>query len=192
MTIEELYKELTYVDATREKRLKYANMVLDDLSLMPYLMTVLFMTDDKISFRAAWILEYVCAEYIGLIIPYLDDFTLKLKEIHLDSAVRPVAKVCELLAKSYVSKQTNLIKKTISAVHKERIVEACFDWMIQDEKIATKAYAMNTLFLFGKDYKWVHPELSQILEQDFQNQSAGYKARAKHILKKIKTKNNQL
>jgi len=47
---------------------------------------------------------------------------------------------------------------------------------------------MNTLFLFGKDYKWVYPELAQILEQDFQNQSPGYKARAKHILKKIKAK----
>ena len=45
---------------------------------------------------------------------------------------------------------------------------------------------MNMLFLFGKDHTWIHPELAQILEQDFQNQSPGFKARAKHILKKIK------
>ena len=188
MTIEELCKELTYVDATREKRLKYANMVLDDLSLMPDLMTILFMTDDKISCRAAWIFEYVCDEYIYAIIPYLDEFTLKIKQVNLDSAVRPVAKVCEYLAKAFYSKDNNTIKKTLSNLHKERIVEACFDWIIQDEKIAVKAYTMNTLFLFGKDYKWVYPELAQILEQDFQNQSPGYKARAKHILKKIKAK----
>ena len=112
MTIEELYKELTYVDATREKRLKYANMVLDDLSLMPDLMTILFMTDDKISCRAAWIFEYVCDEYIYAIIPYLDEFTLKIKQVNLDSAVRPVAKVCEYLAKAFYSKDNNTIKKT--------------------------------------------------------------------------------
>ena len=57
--------------------------------------------------------------------------------------------------------------------------------MINDEKIAPKAYSMNTLFLLGKDYDWVHPELALILERDFQMQSSGFKARARHILKKI-------
>jgi hypothetical protein len=58
--------------------------------------------------------------------------------------------------------------------------------MINDEKIAPKAYAMNTLFLLGTDYDWIHPELALILERDFQMQSSGFKARARHILKKIK------
>lgn len=45
---------------------------------------------------------------------------------------------------------------------------------------------METLYLFGNDYDWIHPELAQILEQDFQIQSSGFKARAKRILNKIK------
>ncbi|WP_338730955.1 hypothetical protein R3L15_07765 [Mangrovimonas cancribranchiae] len=45
---------------------------------------------------------------------------------------------------------------------------------------------MNTLFLFGQDYDWIHPELALILERDYHIQSSGFKARAKHILKKIK------
>ncbi|MGB6269706.1 MAG: hypothetical protein WBF67_11935 [Olleya sp.] len=45
---------------------------------------------------------------------------------------------------------------------------------------------MNTLFLLGKDYDWVNHELAVILERDFQMQSSGFKARARHILKKIK------
>lgn len=186
MSLEEFYKELSYITALRENRLKYANMVLADISLLPKLIDVLFMVDDKVSCKAAWVFEFVCADYIYAIIPYLDKFTSNLKKIHLDSAVRPVSKVCEFIAKSYYSKQSNTIQKTLNSAHIEYIVEACFDWMITDQKVAPKAYAMGTLFLFGKDYKWIHPELAQILEQDFPTQSAGYKARAKQTLMKIK------
>lgn len=188
MTLEELYKELYYVNASRENRLKYANMVTSDLRLLPSLVTILFMTNDKISCRAAWVFEFVCANNIYVIMPYLDEFTNNINKIRFDSAKRPVAKVCELIAKTYDEKEPNPINKMLLPKHKERIIETCFDWMINDEKIAVKAYSMNTLYLFGKDYKWIHPELSQILEQDYASQSAGFKARAKHILKKIKTK----
>ena len=79
-------------------------------------------------------------------------------------------------------------KKTLKAHQKERIIACCFDWMINDEKVAVKAYSMNTLFLFGKDFNWIHPELTQILERDYPHQSCGFQARAKHILKHIKRK----
>lgn len=186
MTISQLYETLSFVDASRENRLKHAKMILEDMSLMPTLIEIMFMVDDKISCKAAWIFEYVCSEYIYGLIPYLDVFTKNLKRVHLDSAVRPVAKVCEMLAKEYDSKHNKTIKKALQALHKERIIEVCFDWMIKDEKIAPKAYSMTTLFLFGKEYDWVHPQLKQILQQDYSHQSAGFKARARMVLKKIK------
>ena len=91
-----------------------------------------------------------------------------------------------MLVKSYYSKEANTIKSVLQSNHKAKIIETCFYNMITDEKIAPKAYAMNTLFLLGKDFDWILPELSQILERDFYNQSAGFKARAKHLLKKMK------
>jgi hypothetical protein len=150
------------------------------------------MTEDKVSCKAAWILEFVLAEDLYAVIPYLDDFTLNLSKIKFDSAIRPIAKICEYLAKAYYSKEPNPLKTMLSAQHKERIIECSFDWMINDEKVAAKAYSMNTLYLFGKDYHWIHPELSQILEQDYPNQSAGFQARAKHILKTINKKNKTI
>ena len=93
---------------------------------------------------------------------------------------------CEFLIKSYYSKEANLIKTTLQQKHLEKIIETCFDYMINDEKIAPKAYAMNTLYFLGKDFKWIRPELREILERDYPNQSAGFKARAKHILNNIK------
>ena len=168
MTTEALYQELNYVNHSREKRLYYANMVINDTSLIPKLLDILFMVDDKISPRAAWVFEFMCGENLNTIIPYLDTFTKNMNKVHLDSAVRPVAKVCEYLVKALYSRLDNDIKHALNAEHKEKIIEACFDWIINDEKIAPKAYAMNSLFLLGRDYDWIHPELALILERDYQ------------------------
>lgn len=185
MTTAELYEELNYVNHSREKRLYYANLVIKNPELIPKLLDILFRVNDKISPRATWVIEFMCSKNLNTIIPHLDEFTEKIHTIHLDSAVRPVAKICELLAIAYTAKEENKIKKALNAKHKERIIETCFDYMINDEKVAPKAYAMNTLFLFGKEYDWIHPELVLILKRDFQLQSAAFKARARHILKKI-------
>jgi hypothetical protein len=162
-------------------------LVISQPHLIPELLTVLFKVNDKVSCRAAWVFEFMCGEKLEAIIPFLDRFTENINKVHLDSAVRPVAKVCEYLVKAYYSNVDNKIKTALQKKHKEKIVEACFDWMINDEKIAPKAYAMNTLFLLGNDVDWIHPELVLILERDYQMQSSGFKARARHILKKIKT-----
>jgi len=59
-------------------------MILNDIRLMPILIDVLFKVDDKVSCKAAWVLEFI--------IPYLDKFTANISKVHLDSAIRPVAK----------------------------------------------------------------------------------------------------
>lgn len=188
MTTAQLYDRLNNVDSSRENRMEHADLVLKDPNLIPKLIEIVFMVDDKLSCKAAWVLEFLCTKNLDVFLPFLDTFTKNIHKIHFDSAVRPVAKICELLAKSYYVKESNSVKSTLQFQHKEKIIEYCFDIMINDEKIAPKAYAMQTLFLLGKDFDWIHLELVQILERDFPNQSAGFKARAKHLIKKIKSK----
>jgi len=74
----------------------------------------------------------------------------------------------------------------LSESHKEKIIESCFDWMINDETSAPKAYATKSLFLLGTEYDWIHPELAILLERDLQMHSSGFKTRTQYILKKIK------
>ena len=188
MTTQQLYEELNYVNHSRENRRKYANLIINNPQLYPKLLEILFMVNDKISCRAAWVFEFACGENLETTIPYLDMFTASIGKVHLDSAVRPVAKVCEYLVKAYYSRKDNPIKKALIPKYQERIIETCFDWMINDEKIAPKAYSMNSLYLLGKDHDWIHPELKIILERDFQMQSSGFKARARHIIAKIEKK----
>jgi len=190
LTTSQLYSELKYVDATREKRQFYAQMVIEDPELIPSLLEILFLVDDKISCRAAWVLEYVCNNNLELILPHLDALTNDLRKVHLDSAVRPVAKICELLVKAFYNKKQNPVKKSLKSKHLESITEVCFDYMIRKEKVAPKAFAMNTLYLLGQDHDWIHPELKIILERDFNKQSAAFKARAKHLMKKLEIMGN--
>ena len=187
-TEKELYSELNYVDHSRAKRSYYAHLVLENSELIQPLIKILFMVDDKLSSRAAWVLEFVCSKQLDCIVPHLNDFTSQLSKIHLDAAVRPAAKICEILIKTYYSNKNTLLKANFSQKHKERITEACFDWMSNDVKIAPKAYSMNCLYLLGTEFDWIHPELKNILERDFQMQSSGFKARARHILKKLNAK----
>ena len=186
MTEDQLYEELKYVNHSRENRLKYAHMMIDYPELLPKVLDIVFTVNDKKSPRAAWLLEFVARDNLIFLLQYLDRITSEMHLVYLDSAVRPMAKICECLTEAYYSKNDNPVKHYLQPKHKERIIECCFDWMINDEKIAPKAYSMNSLYLLGQEYDWIHPELILILERDFQMQSSGFKARAKHIIKKIK------
>lgn len=186
MTKTELYKKLNDVNHSKEKRLYYANLVIHQPELIQPLLEILFDVDDKISCKAAWVFEFMCGEQLQHIFPYLDMFTANIHKVHLDSAVRPVAKVCELLATTYYNHEDSELRSHFTSQHKENIIEACFDWMINDEKVAPKAYSMNALYLLGREYSWIHDELIMLLERDFAMQSAAFIARARHILKKLK------
>ncbi len=86
MTAEQLYEELKYVNHSRENRLKYAHIIIDNPELIPKVLDILFQVNDKRSARAAWLLEFVARDQLELILPYLDRITSEMHVVHLDSA----------------------------------------------------------------------------------------------------------
>lgn len=185
MTTEELYQALNYVDASREKRARMSQLILNDPPLVSPLLIIAFTIDDPISSKACWVLEFTIKEKLSYLFDYLDQFTDNIKHLDLDSSVRPIAKICELLIVSYSSEVKNETKKVLTSEHLERMTTACFDWLIGNYKVATKAYSMTSLFLLGQKFDWIHPELKLVLEQNYATGSAGYKARARKTLEKI-------
>lgn len=186
MTQQELYESLNYVDHSRDKRTQMAKKVLANPSLILPLLGIIKLTKDPISCKAAWILEVVARKKLKLIFPQLDTFTEVIGKVELESAVRPIAKICELLLECYFSKTNYEIELHINESHLERMTTACFDWLIGDHKVAAKAYSMTSLYLLGTKFNWIHPELKMVLEQNYSNGSAAYQARARMVLKKLK------
>ncbi|WP_047415551.1 hypothetical protein [Cellulophaga sp. Hel_I_12] len=186
MSVTTVQEALSHVNHSREKRMEMALLVSENTALIKPLLKMAFTIDDPISCKACWVLEFTAKENLAFIYPYLDEFTSKLSTVHLESAMRPLAKICEYLTTSYFRQHSIPTKNSLSDAHLEKITVACFDWLINPHKVATQAYAMTSLLLLGRKFKWILPELKLILTQNYADGSAAYKARARMTLAKIK------
>lgn len=152
--------------------------VIQNPEKLTFLMEIALNENDKIHVKACWSLELIFELKPELILPFLNDFIAKIPFYRNDSAIRPVSKICLFLSKSKTIKLTEN--------QENKIIETCLDWLIQDEKVAAKAYSMRALYNFGKKQPWINEELKTILSQDYPNHSAAYKAVAREILTKLK------
>jgi hypothetical protein len=59
------------------------------------------------------------------------------------------------------------IKAVLTSSHKDEIIEACFDWMVNDGKTVPKAYPMKNLFVLKPSYAWIRQELAMIISTRF-------------------------
>ncbi len=176
-----LINKLEYVSGYRKNRQEVANEVRQDKDLYTSLIAICFESDYKIAHKACWILELVSYQKIEWIVPHLDFFCTHLKTLKNDSSIRSIAKVCQLLVMAAEKNQLQL-----SQENKELLIANCFDWLIQDIKVASKCYAIRTLGILSKENHWIKKELAAIIEKDFYGQSAAYKAVSKAILKVLK------
>lgn len=180
----ELQLKLDYVNAYRENRLRTAQEILDNNHYFDELVRICFSPSDKNNHKACWVLEFVSYEKLIWLQPHLDFFCSNLKMLKDESAIRPIAKIMQLLVKSHYNK--NEMGILLSEANIQDCIETSFDWLINDIKVATKAYSIRTLYLLGNHFDWIHLELKTILEKDYADHSPAYKAVAKEVLKKIK------
>lgn len=172
--------------ALRINRLRITSAIIQNPELFPDLLAITFETDYKLHHKAAWTLELVLERKLNWILPHIDYFTQNIHQLKHESAIRPIAKICKWIAEAYAKKHIYEFYHTLNQEHMEHIVEAGFDWMITDTKVATKAYTMDTLYYFGSlpiaNFEWIHTELKNIILQKTNEESSAYKAHARQIL----------
>lgn len=171
------YTQIEKSTAHRASRDSNKDFILENPYFLPDLMQIALLLKDKNHHKAWWILELIFEENLSFITPYINSFCDIISELKDDSAKRPVSKICLFLS--------NPKKYTLTEKQEIKIIETCLDWLIRDEKVAVKAYSIRALYNFGNKYDWIHPELLQIVQQDYANHSAAYKAVAREVLKKI-------
>lgn len=181
----EFVAKLEKSTAHRQSRESILHDVLENRELLSVLMSVLLDVKNKNHHKACWVSELVFEENIDWLSPYLEIFCDTLSSYSHDGAIRSVSKICMFSASHHIKK---LKKEDFFLTEKqmEIMVEACFDWLITDKKVASKAYAMRALFEFGKIKDWIYPELKIILQQNYPYHSAGYQAASKDLLKRMK------
>ena len=185
MTPQQLYEQLKLADKHWKNRQKVADIVLQNKDVFPLLLQFCYKFDDDLSRKACWTLEFVCKQKLHWLLPFVDDFIANLPKFKIDATVRPAAKIAQLLVKAWFGKNPSPVKEQLTEVHLEKLAEINFDWLISDEKVAVKAYAIYSLYDLGKKWDWIYPELRLILEQNMHQHSAAYKAAARNTLKKL-------
>ena len=178
----DFYIKIENCAAYRKDREQNRNLALRNPDYLNEIIQVAFDLDDKNHHKAFWILELVCEKKLKAFVSFIESFLETIPNLRNDSAIRPASRICLFLAKS--NHRANGI--SLSQLQETQIIEMCLDWLIRDEKVATKSYAIKTLFVLGKKYEWVHDELRTIVEQDYAQHSAAYKATARNTLKKLK------
>ncbi len=176
-------------NAARQNRLIAAQFFLDNTDEFEFLLHKTFEINYKNHHKAAWVLEFVLDKNFNLLLPHLDYFTTNLSKLQNDSAIRPIAKICEWIAIKFTQKQNEQLQNNLSQKNILAIVETGFDWLIGDYKVATKAYTMDTLYLLGNlpnMQKWIHQELQNIIAERMNTESAAFKSRGRKILTLLK------
>lgn len=174
---QEFYKRIEKSTAHRKSRDENKNFIYRNPEYLPDLIAIALSPNDKNHHKACWILELICEENILLFIPFLEEFCKKINQNKSDSAIRSLSKIC-----LFLSKNKNIV---LTEYQEEKIIEACFDWLIETDKAANAAYSMRALFYLGKKHNWVHDELKVLLSRDCSFQTVGYQFAVKDILKKL-------
>lgn len=171
------------INAKRIYRDRAASSIVQNSYLFPELINKMYDVSDPLHVKAAWVLELVCLENLVILDNYISKFIEGFPKLRNESALRPASKTCYYWCSYYFSKRYPGTK--LSQVDKETIISSNFDWLIEDHKVATQVFAMDTLNLWSKEEKWIKNELKSILEMNTDSSSSGYKAHARKLLKNL-------
>lgn len=175
------YDQIARSTAHRPIRDRLCGEVLADPALFHELLRTALNCGDENHHKACWILELVLESNIQWLKEHCADFSAALPNFKHEGAMRSISKICMFATQKHEKEKLSFLFD----VQLNCIITTCFDWLIGESKVATKAYAMRALYCIGKNQPWIHDELKHILPQGFPDHSPAYKAAAKDILRRI-------
>ena len=149
-----------------------ASVIGDDKEKFAELMKLYLKEKDPIPAKAAWVAEYVCLKHPELIDPYLEDLVHSLALFTHPGSRRNSLKI--------------LMQTKIPEDLQGPLIDICFQWMSSTEKtVAVKVYAMQIIENHLELYPELAFELKSIIEDQWDKNSAGFKARGSKVLKRL-------
>lgn len=168
----------------KQKAVELAKIVAESGFSMEGLIDLTLHNDDKIGFRAAWILENIYSNnsdrFFQSTVYFLDRFSLQ----NNLSARRHFAKILAFLTHKKTSSQ---IKQIINAYDTDLIVETVFSWVIDEQvPVAVKSQCLNVLGNLHQKHSWIKEELLQTMDFLIDKESIAFYAKVKQIRKQLK------
>jgi hypothetical protein len=139
----------------------------------------LFLHDEyRVVQRAAWGVGLYGSSNPQMLQPYLGQMIARSQEPNIHPAVkRNVTRILQSL---------DIPKK-----HHEAVINLCFDLLINPkEPIAIRCFSMTVLAKLCEEYPDIKNELKEVIKNalEYEDTSAGFKARSKKVLKELQNK----
>lgn len=174
----DFFIRLSQANAGLKCRNALLDVVLKHPELLPDLVRFAIDLENKNHYKGIWMLEMLAEKDALILQPFASKLLEVIPEYEHESAIRGASRIVLFMSRAKPS--------LLNASQQQQCIEIALDWLINDEvKIAPKANALYTLAHYAKGQDWLKEELRQFIGKDFANQSAGYQAAAKKVLKHI-------
>ncbi len=152
--------------------MKMVRYIGNDQSRFDELVDALLKGDKKIAQRAAWIMTYSIEAHPSLMIPHLETLLENLRNPVHDAIKRGTIRSLEYIE----------IPEELMGL----VADICFEFLDSPkESIAVRVFSMSALFKVCEKEPELSNELKLVIEDYYPHGSAGFKSRAKKILKGI-------
>ncbi|RYG31583.1 MAG: hypothetical protein EOO01_35235, partial [Chitinophagaceae bacterium] len=138
-------EEISQLKAYRTTRENLAKQVLEQPSLYPELFNLAMDTSWPDHFKACWVLDLVLEERMSLLDQDKTRFCRTLPNFTQEGALRSISRIVWNAVKN--QKSTKGLQ--FSYLQKEELATVCFDWLVSEVKVASKANAIYTLYELG-------------------------------------------
>jgi hypothetical protein len=137
------------------------------------LFTISFSRDMPICWRATWLMDYMSELHPWLAENYIDRIWKEIPEKHPDGVTRSAMRL--------------LSRYPVPEDHQGIATDLSLEWLSRESvPVAIKVYCMEILVQIAKLYPELGQEIIAIIEEQLPNGSAGYKARARHVIGELK------
>lgn len=164
---------ISYPSFGKQESLEVTQKLVNDEALFAQLMTVFLGTHTRLTQRAAWVMSHYAEIQPLFFVKYIKSILGNLyKESTTDAVKRNSLRVLQFVE---IPKDCH-----------DMVVDKCFQYLEnRKEPVAIQVFAMTVLANLTKEYPELKNELKILLEDRLPLGSAGFKARAKKVLRQI-------
>ena len=167
---DELLKEKYYF---KGHALKVSEFACSSPKHFKELMECFLSNEYRIAQRAAWSVSWGAQKHPELVKPYIKDLVAQLprKDVH-DAVIRNSVRILQQI-------------EIPEELHGE-LMNNCFGFIESPSTpSAIKAFSLTTLFNLSRNYPEIKQELKLLIEENWNNETAAFRSRGKHILKAL-------
>ena len=166
-------KEFFSHTARELKKEEIAGILGPDEETYAQLVELAFSGEMPECWRATWIMDYLAELHEWIAEPHIDRIWSEIPKNHPVGVTRSALRL--------------LCRYNIPEKYQGIATDLCLNWMVQEAvPVAIKVFSMEILLKIAKIYPEMAPEFVEIILQQAENNSGGYKARAQHVVKAMK------